>query len=346
MLALHLGLSLWVIGALLLACTLAFFELAFGMKILTGRETLVYYHHEIAALLHAALLLWILRQPMLSYLDVTALAIGCFLVFGRTGCLLVGCCHGRPAETGVHYHAEHADAGFPALLVDVALIPVQAIEVAWVALTVLAGVAWVVLGSRPGEAFAWYVAVYAAGRFGLEYLRGDPDRRHWWGSSEAQWISLLSVGFLVIEEAAGRVPFHEWHGALVLLLIGLMIGNAIRRKRDGGLMAPRHVRILARLAEPAHDGPGVRVLGTSQGIRISRGDLRRRSERAIHYTVSNAKVPLTPESAAVLARVILRLRHPAEQSSIVQGQAGVFHVLVGSHQAFLPREERVESVAR
>ena len=43
----------------------------------------------------------------------------------------------------------------------------------------------------------------------------------------------------------------------------------------------------------------------------------------------------------MLARVILRLRHPAEQSSIVQGQAGVFHVLVGSHHAFLPREDRV-----
>ena len=348
-LALRLGLAVWVIGALLAAAALAFLEVVIVTKILTGRETLVYYHHEIAALLHAALILRILRQPMLPYLDITALGIGCFLAFGRTGCLLVGCCHGRPARTGIHYRQDHADAGFSPLLVGVPLVPVQAVEVVWVLLTVLAGAGWVITGSRPGEAFAWYIAAYGIGRFCLEYWRGDPDRRQWGGTSEAQWISLLSVGFLLMEELEGRLPFHLWHAATAVLFLGLMALNATRQKRSGGLTHPKHVReiaqVLSRLARVPDDSPAVMVLATSQGIRISTGTLRHKNERTVHYTLSRNGGSLSPEAAETLAQMILRLRRHADSCSVVQGRGDVFHVVVGSSGALVPRDNRVEPVA-
>src|SRR3954469_24976675 len=95
-LASHGGLSRAVVAVLLAAGVATFLALAMAAKIAIGRETLVYYHHEIAILSVEALALTALRLPVLPYLDITALGIGVFLAFGRVGCLMVGCCHGKP----------------------------------------------------------------------------------------------------------------------------------------------------------------------------------------------------------------------------------------------------------
>src|SRR5207253_2733687 len=113
-----------------------------------------------------------------------------FLAFGRVGCTMVGCCHGRPGRIGLCYREEHADEGFPRYLVGVRLVPVQALESLGVAAIVGVGVALVVAGSTSGTALAWYAAAYAVLRFFLEFLRGDAGRRYSWGFSEAQWTSL------------------------------------------------------------------------------------------------------------------------------------------------------------
>jgi prolipoprotein diacylglyceryltransferase len=54
-------------------------------------------------MLVAAAFLWLLHEhePIIPYLDVTILVIGIFLVCGRIGCLMVGCCHGKPHRWGV-----------------------------------------------------------------------------------------------------------------------------------------------------------------------------------------------------------------------------------------------------
>ena len=51
----------------------------------------------------ATVLLSLLDAPVLSYLDVTVLSLGLFLAWGRLGCLMAGCCHGRPQNWGVRY---------------------------------------------------------------------------------------------------------------------------------------------------------------------------------------------------------------------------------------------------
>jgi prolipoprotein diacylglyceryltransferase len=127
-LSVHQGLSLWVLAAMMLASALTFFGLAMATKVITGEEQLIYYHHEIAIMAAVALMLWILGQPILPYLDITILGIGLFLVFGRIGCLMVGCCHGRPHRWGICYRQEHANAGFPQYYVGVRLFPIQAVE--------------------------------------------------------------------------------------------------------------------------------------------------------------------------------------------------------------------------
>jgi hypothetical protein len=106
------SLSPVVMAGIVLAAVSTFLGLAMVTKIVTGEERLIYYHHEIAVMVVAAGLLWLLRQPIPPYLDATILGVGLFLARGRVGCLMVGCCHGRSHRWGVCYRAEHAAASF------------------------------------------------------------------------------------------------------------------------------------------------------------------------------------------------------------------------------------------
>ena len=135
-LALRSGLVLWPIGCLLLASVATFVLLAYATKLVTGAEALIYYHHEIAILGVSTLLLMALRFPVLPYLDLICLGLGVFLACGRAGCLMVGCCHGKPHHWGVRYSEAHEAEGFPGCLVFVPLISVQAVELIVVVCTV------------------------------------------------------------------------------------------------------------------------------------------------------------------------------------------------------------------
>ena len=125
------GLSPWIVAGLAVASAVTSLALATITKVIVGEERLTYYHHEIAILSVAGALLVILQQPVLPYLDILLLGIGVFLAFGRIGCFLTGCCHGRPHEKGVAYLPEHAEEGFPAYLVGVRLFPIQLFRVRW-----------------------------------------------------------------------------------------------------------------------------------------------------------------------------------------------------------------------
>ena len=192
-LARHAGLSELVVLALAATGVPVFLAVVMATKILTGEERIVYYHHQIAVLLAAGLLLRTIGRPLLPYLDVTALGLGVFLACGRIGCLLVGCCHGRPRTWGVRYGRSHAAAGLPAELVGVPLFPVQAVESLWVLSVVAAGTVIFWRGGAAGAALGWYVAAYGAGRFALEFARGDAGRPQRRGLSQPQWISMLLV---------------------------------------------------------------------------------------------------------------------------------------------------------
>jgi hypothetical protein len=339
------GLELPVMAALFGGAIANFFALVIVKKIITGRENLVYYQHEIAVFLQAALILRLLSRPVLPYLDITAIAVGCFLAFGRVGCLMVGCCHGRPAGAGIRYTESHGEAGFTRSLVEVPLVPVQLIEACWAFLIVLACAAWLASGSRPGEAFASYVAAYAIGRFWLEYWRGDPRRPYWRGSSAAQWISLVSAGLIVREEFTGALPFHYWHAAAAALLAGVSLVNALRGTNSRRILRAGHIEemaeSLARLSRRDGGSPGIPVIDTSLGIRISCGTLRENGGEAYHYTFSRRGGSLTPEEARKLALLTFRLRRHSEPYLVMRGASGAWHVVAGS-VASAPSQQAVE----
>jgi hypothetical protein len=226
----YAGLSPWVATGIVGIAILTFLGLVMSTKIITGEERLIYYHQEIAVMVMAAIFLKITNQPLLPYLDITILGIGTFLFCGRVGCLMVGCCHGRPHQWGVCYRKEHADVGFTHYYVGIRLFPIQAVESLWVFGIVVVGVILIVSGRPHGEALAWYVINYDIGRFIMEFFRGDPERPYYLGYSQGQWISIILMGIVVWGELAGILAFHAWHAIATFMIITMMIIITLTRK--------------------------------------------------------------------------------------------------------------------
>ncbi len=225
------GLSRWLIAGNVLAAVVAYLLVANVTRLVTGEKQLTYYHHEVAVLALVAGLDRLSGQPVLPYLDISIVAVGMFLACGRVGCLMSGCCHGRPWPWGVRYGDEHARAGYRRAFMDARLFPVQALESALVLAIVTAGSALVLGNAEAGAALSLYVAGYGAGRFALEFLRGDPDRRHLLRVSEAQWTSAGSALALVAAEAAGLLAFHPWHAAVAAALTAAALAVAVGGKK-------------------------------------------------------------------------------------------------------------------
>jgi len=314
-------------GAVLIATAVAtFLVLAMATKLLAGREALVYYHHEIAVLTTVGLAAWAGGAPVLAHLDAMALAVGSFLAFGRIGCLLAGCCHGRPAGHGIVYDERHMRAGLPEFLVGVRLLPLQAIEAGFAATLVIAGIA--ASGGAPGSAFGLYVSGYAIARFGLEELRGDLVRSYRRGLSEAQWTSLAVASGAAVAALAGVLPHARGHVAAAVALL-LVAPLAVRRRRRD-LLAPAHLRELVReLPAPRPGRP--RLVETSQGLLLSSG----LAGDAEHYTLSHRRGRLGASEAQRLAAVIMWRRPAAGAARVVSGAAGAYHVVLGSGRAGL-----------
>jgi hypothetical protein len=338
----HQALSLGVLTIMVLLSVLSFYALAMVTKMVCGEERLIYYHHEIAIIIVVATFLWLSDQPLLPYLDITVLAIGSFLGCGRIGCLMVGCCHGKPHHWGVCYRQTHACEGFPYYLVGVRLWPVQAVETLWVLGTVLVGIGLVVSGRPPGEALAWYGMAYGLGRFGLEFLRGDPKRPYLWGLSEAQWTTLLLMLIILWLETAGRLTFHPWH-VTATALVAICAAVLVRQIRSPILNRfkirhPAHIRDVAKAVnrlsklqpgaslESAAAQPPIRVVKTSLGIQISTGSVR--DQGLHHYCLSGPRPDFKDQTVRILADLILQLKPCSGSKEIIRGSRGIYHLLI------------------
>jgi hypothetical protein len=339
-LAVYAGLSLWVLAAVALSSVLAFLGLALVTKIVAGVERLVYYHQQTGVLVSAAYVLWVSGRPVLPYMDLVAVGVGAFLCCGRVGCLMVGCCYGRPHRWGVRYDEGHAAEGFPACYVGARLLPVQAFEALWTLAVVAACCLTVVVRRPAGSALSLYVVAYAVGRFCLEFARGDAERPYLRGFSEAQWTSLMLTSAVVAAEWSGLLPRDGWHLAAALGLAASMLLVAARRRRDGAwrhrLLHPRHVRELAetmrtltrREGEPRADEEGAPVVApvpvrcTSLGVLISASE-----GGAGHYALSCRDGRMDEETARSLADLICRLRgRPAADAHLLVRRA-IFHLI-------------------
>ena len=327
------GLSPWPMTGIAAGAMATFVLVAWATGRVTGRPDLVLYHHTIAVVLVTAAGVGAAGEPILAYLDVTALGLGLAIAWGRLGCLCVGCCHGRPAAVGLRYGEHHRWEGFTPFLVGERLYPIQLVEAVWLAGVVAVG-ATLVLGDAPaGATLAWYLMAYAAGRAAFEVLRGDPPRRFYRGVSEAQWTSALVVLAVVALEFAGLLPRAGWHAAAAAAVVSAIAGLAVRAGNTppSRLITASHAAEVARAARlssgraPA-SGARVRVHETSLGVRISSGRLPGRVG-LLHYALSVRDGELTAAGARCVAGVVARLDDAVGTAQVVR-RAGVHHVLL------------------
>ncbi len=341
-----LGLTGWVMWVASLTAVSTFLALAMLTKIVMGDEHLVYYHQQNSVLVMVALVLWLLKQPILPYLDMVILGVGLFLACGRIGCLMVGCCHGRPHRWGVCYREEHVAAGFTPYYAGVRLFPIQACESLWVFGTVAIGTLLVLLnGHTPGEALAWYIASYAIGRFALEFFRGDPVRMYLWEFSEAQWDSLVLIAAVAGLGWFGLLPFQGWYAVAALVMVLVIITVALKRhfQKPAGhrLLHPHHVQELAEaiehattlaeeqcnLCEQPFEPANIHLFCTRLGIQISATKIKEAAGPVTHFVLSSQNDPLYPESASVLTNLIQQLQPQLVLKELILGKQNVYHLL-------------------
>jgi phosphatidylglycerol---prolipoprotein diacylglyceryl transferase len=159
----------------------------------------VFYGGLIAAFLVG---LWLVRRyqlPVWTTADLIAPGIALGHIVGRLGCLLAGCCYGKPTSmpwgiTFTHPTAA-ANVGTP---LGTPLHPTQLYD-AGAELLILV---FLLVSERRGKPFAgrtfWmYMVLYGIARFIVEFFRGD-ERGMWLGVSTSQLVSLLIVPIGII----------------------------------------------------------------------------------------------------------------------------------------------------
>lgn len=340
------GLSPSTLATIALVSAGTFFGLAMAVKVVSGRERIVNYAHQLAVLGATGAVLHLLDQPALPYLDVTVLCLGLFIACGRLGCLMSGCCHGRPHRWGLCYREEHLEAGLTPGYARVRLFPVQAVTSAWLLGIVAAGSIAFWKGTQQGAVLAWYLVAYGVGRFYTEFARGDPGRRQLWGFSAAQWTSIALLLGVVCVGRAGLVPARTWHtGALALLLVTAGIVAVVQQ--SGGkmrcrLLGPNHVHELAQLLLWARSGSShcIGVGRTSLGLQVSAGRSDSAPGAVHHYAFSYPGGHLDPDTVEALAELICRLGRVPGPREIVESSSGVYHILVQRAHPMAPQGAR------
>ena len=139
------------------------------------------------------------RMPVWATADAIAPGIALGHVVGRMGCVLAGCCYGKPTTLpwGITFSDAFAAANVGTPL-HMALHPTQLYDAAAELLILIL----LVTTERRGRAYAgrtfWiYILLYAVSRFGIEFFRGDP-RGFTMGWSTSQLISMGLVPLAIV----------------------------------------------------------------------------------------------------------------------------------------------------
>ena len=141
---------------------------------------------------------WYIRRhslPVWTTCDAFTPGIVLGQAVGRIGCLMAGCCYGKPTELpwGITFTNPLAAANVGTPL-GVSLHPTQLYE-SGAALLILGGL---LLAERGGKGFAgrtfWtYLLLYPTARFIIEFYRGDPRGTVFDLVSTSQFVSLLLI---------------------------------------------------------------------------------------------------------------------------------------------------------
>ena len=205
-----MDLGIWIIVAALVGAKLLLVVVEFPH--LTGprsaldvlRSGGVFYGGLVAAVATGIFYVRRYGLPVWATGDAFAPAIALGHVVGRMGCLMAGCCFGRPTDVpwAITFHSQAAAANVGTPL-GVPLHPTQLYDAA----AELAILVFLLLferrsadGTRPfaGRTFWSYMLLYASSRFVVELYRGDPRGLVFGVLSTSQFVSLIVAPMAVV----------------------------------------------------------------------------------------------------------------------------------------------------
>jgi phosphatidylglycerol:prolipoprotein diacylglycerol transferase len=202
-----MDLGIWIIisalvGAKLLLLIVDFRQYTSSPADLLGlaRSGGVFYGGLIGAVTVALIYLRRNRLPLWTTTDVFAPAIALGHAVGRLGCLMAGCCFGRPtslpwAITFTNPQAA-ANVGTP---LGIPLHPTQLYEAGAELLILGVLLAWERRGRPfPGRTFWTYMLLYGVSRFIIEFYRGDTRGVVFGALSTSQFVSVVLVPLAIV----------------------------------------------------------------------------------------------------------------------------------------------------
>jgi len=202
-----MDLGIWIIISALVGAKLLLFVVDYRQFVGNPRSFLdllrsggVFYGGLIAAVAVALIYLRRYRLPLWTTTDVFAPGIALGHVVGRLGCLMAGCCFGRPTTVpwAITFHDPNAfaNAGTP---LSVPLHPTQLYEAGAEALILVFLLAFERRGRPfPGRTFWSYMLLYGISRFVIEFYRGDPRGSVFDVLSTSQFVSVILVPLAIV----------------------------------------------------------------------------------------------------------------------------------------------------
>jgi phosphatidylglycerol---prolipoprotein diacylglyceryl transferase len=202
-----MDLGIWIIVSALVGAKLLLFIVDFKQFTSNPRDLLglarsggVFYGGLIAAVTVALIYLRRHRLPLWTTTDVFAPGIALGHVVGRMGCLLAGCCFGKPTSVpwAITFTdpAAAANVGTP---LGVPLHPTQLYEAGAELLILVFLLVWERRGHGfPGRTFWSYMLLYGVSRFVIEFYRGDSRGMVFDALSTSQFVSVILVPLAIV----------------------------------------------------------------------------------------------------------------------------------------------------
>jgi phosphatidylglycerol:prolipoprotein diacylglycerol transferase len=156
---------------------------------------LTFYGGLIAALLVTLLFLRSHRIPFWQLADLATPSFALGLGFGRIGCFFSGCCFGMPtaAPWGVRFPSECA-AGYT---FGGPIHPTQLYEALFGFAACILLLLWRPKRAFPGATICLFLLLYAAWRFGIDFIRYYEPSQYWLGLTNNQWVSVAMACFAI-----------------------------------------------------------------------------------------------------------------------------------------------------
>lgn len=188
-----ISLAAWTIVAGLISAKLLYYITTFDEILANPRLLLnlsdgfVIYGGIIGGIFGGYLFTRVHKVSFFRYFDLVVPAVALAQGLGRIGCYLAGCCYGIQVESPISIvftNSAFAPNGVP-------LLPTQLISSGLNFLHCILLLLFARRAKAPGQVSALYLICYSAGRFVLEYFRGDLIRGSVGTFSTSQFISIF-----------------------------------------------------------------------------------------------------------------------------------------------------------